>query len=125
MSTVAAISTPNAAGGIAVIRISGENAINAAAAVFRPFGSKKVTEMEGYTCAYGTAYDGDERLDDCILTVFRAPHSYTGEDTAEISCHGGLYVSKRILRAILKKRLQRCFADKTGKRQPYNHGRIP
>lgn len=116
MSTVAAISTPNAAGGIAVIRISGENAINAAAAVFRPFGSKKVTEMEGYTCAYGTAYDGDERLDDCILTVFRAPHSYTGEDTAEISCHGGLYVSKRILRAILKNGAENAEAGEFTKR---------
>lgn len=102
MSTIAAISTPNAAGGIAVIRISGDKAIETAAKVFRPFTSKKVEDMDGYTCAYGTVYDGEERLDDCILTVFRAPHSYTGEDTAELSCHGGLYVSKRILRALLK-----------------------
>lgn len=58
--------------------------------------------MPGYTCAYGYAFDGSEKLDDCILTVFRAPHSYTGEDIAEISCHGGLYVTKRILRAALK-----------------------
>ena len=57
--------------------------------------------MRGYTCAYGEAFDGEERLDDCILTVFRAPHSFTGEDTAEISCHGGIYVTRRILRAAL------------------------
>lgn len=102
MPTIAAISTPNAPGGIAVIRISGDNAIGVAEKIFKPAGSRKVSEMEGYTCAYGYAYDGDEKLDDCILTVFRAPHSYTGEDVAELSCHGGLYVSKRILRAALE-----------------------
>lgn len=101
MATIAAISTPNAPGGIAVIRISGDKAVEVASKIFRPAGSRNISEMEGYTCAYGFAYDGDEKLDDCILTVFRAPHSYTGEDVAEISCHGGLYVSKRILRAAL------------------------
>jgi len=102
MSTIAAISTPNAAGGIAVIRISGDNAINVAQRIFTPFGGKNVKTMEGYTCAYGIAHSGGERIDDCILTVFRSPHSYTGEDIAEISCHGGLFVSKKILRAALK-----------------------
>ena len=102
MSTIAAVSTPNAVGGIAVIRISGEKAIDVAEAIFRPYGEKSVSDMAGYTCAYGIAHDGDEVIDDCILTVFRAPHSYTGEDTCEISCHGGLYVSKRILRTALK-----------------------
>ena len=101
MSTIAAISTPNAVGGIAVIRISGEEALSVAEKIFSPYGGKKVAEMAGYTCAYGIAHDGDERLDDCILTVFRAPHSYTGEDIAELSCHGGLYVTKKILRAAL------------------------
>ena len=102
MSTIAAISTPNAVGGIAVIRISGERALAVAEKIFRPYGEKIVAEMQGYTCAYGIAHDDGERIDDCILTVFRAPHSYTGEDTCEISCHGGLYVSKCILRAALK-----------------------
>lgn len=102
MSTIAAISTPNAPGGIAVIRISGENAICVAEKIFQPAGNKKVSLMPGYTCSYGYAHDGGERLDDCILTVFKAPHSYTGEDCAEISCHGGLYVTKKILRAALK-----------------------
>ena len=101
MSTIAAVSTPNAVGGIAVIRISGEDAIKVAEKIFSPYGDKKVSDMAGYTCAYGIAHDGDERLDDCILTVFRAPHSYTGEDIAELSCHGGLYVTKRVLRAAL------------------------
>lgn len=102
MSTIAAVSTPNAVGGIAVIRISGENAVDVAEKIFRPFSGQKVAEMQGYTCAYGIAHDGGERIDDCILTVFKAPHSYTGEDTCELSCHGGLFVSRKILRAALK-----------------------
>ncbi|MDE7138486.1 MAG: tRNA uridine-5-carboxymethylaminomethyl(34) synthesis GTPase MnmE, partial [Ruminococcus sp.] len=102
MSTIAAVSTPNAPGGIAVIRISGKDALNVADKIFTPVGSKSVNDMEGYTCVYGIAHDNGERLDDCILTVFREPHSYTGENIAEISCHGGLYVTKRILRTALK-----------------------
>jgi len=116
MSTIAAVSTPNAVGGLAVIRISGERAIEIAEAVFRPAGGRKVSDMKGYTCAYGDVYDGDEHIDDCILTVFRAPHSYTGEDTAEISCHGGLYVSKKILRAILAHGAENAEAGEFTKR---------
>lgn len=101
MSTIAAISTPDATGGIGVIRISGDDAIEVAERIFRPYG-KKVSEMEGYTCAYGVVHDGDEKIDDCILTVYRKPHSYTGEDTAEISCHGGIYVTRKVLRTALK-----------------------
>ena len=102
LSTIAAISTPDSTGGIAVIRISGEEAVAVAERIFTPCGGKKVSDMEGYTCAYGIAHDDGERIDDCILTVFRAPHSYTGENTAELSCHGGIYVTRKILRTILK-----------------------
>lgn len=104
MSTVCAVSTPLAEGGIAVIRISGEGAIAAAEKLFTPFGDKPVGEMQGYTCAYGKVTDPStgETVDDAVLTVFRAPHSYTGEDTAEISCHGGVYVARRVLRLCLE-----------------------
>ncbi len=101
MSTVAAISTPPAAGGIAVIRISGEKALDIAEKLFKPFGKGRVADMAGHTCAYGRIISGGEVIDDVLLTVFRAPRSYTGEDTAEISCHGGLYVSRRILREVI------------------------
>ena len=100
-STVAAISTPVAAGGIGVIRISGADAISIAAKVFRPSGKKNITEMKGYTAAHGTVVDGEKAIDEAVLLVFRAPHSYTGEDVAEISCHGGVYVVSRVLRAVL------------------------
>ncbi|MCM1131977.1 MAG: tRNA uridine-5-carboxymethylaminomethyl(34) synthesis GTPase MnmE [Ruminococcus flavefaciens] len=117
MSTVAAISTPNAVGGLAVIRISGENALTVAERIFRPFGNgKKPTEMSGYTCAYGIAHDNGEHIDDCILTVFKSPHSYTGEDTAEISCHGGLFVSRKILRLALQNGAEPAEAGEFTKR---------
>ena len=100
-STIAAISTPTAVGGISLIRISGDCALAIAEKLFVPFGKTPVSEMAGHTCAYGRiVYDG-ETLDDVLLTVFRAPSSYTGEDTAEISCHGGLYVTKKVLRAAI------------------------
>lgn len=99
LSTVAAIATPNAAGGISVIRISGENALDVAAKVFK---GKNPLEMDGYTCAYGYIHDNGEFLDDVVLTVFKAPKSYTGENIAEISCHGGIFISRRILRLVLK-----------------------
>ena len=97
MNTIAAISTPNAVGGIAMIRISGPRAIEAASGIFHPAGNIKIQEMRGYTCAYGWIEADGRQLDDVVLTVFRAPHSYTGEDTVEITCHGGIYLSKQIL----------------------------
>lgn len=99
MNTIAAIATPLAEGGISVIRISGEKAIEIAEKVFAPVSGKPVSEMKGYTAAYGEIKDGEKKLDDGVLLVFRAPHSYTGEDVAEISCHGGLYITKRVLAA--------------------------
>ena len=101
-STVCAIATPAAVGGISVVRISGERAVEIAEKVFRPVSGKPISEMNGYTAAYGKIYDGGERLDDGVLLVFRAPHSYTGEDTCEISCHGGIYVTRRVMTACLK-----------------------
>lgn len=99
MDTIAAIATPLAEGGISVIRISGDKAVGIAEKVFRPVSGKAVQEMKGYTAAYGEIVDGDKKLDDGVLLIFRAPHSYTGEDVAEISCHGGLYITKRVLSA--------------------------
>ncbi len=99
--TVAAISTPAGEGGIGVIRISGNSAIAVADACFTAFSGKKLAELGGYTAAYGRVTYGDEVVDDAIALVFRAPHSYTGEDTVEISAHGGSAVIKRVLRAVL------------------------
>lgn len=102
MSTISAISTPLAEGGISVIRISGEDAVAVAERVFKPATCDSVQSMNGYTCAYGQIRDGERTVDDGMLTVFRAPHSYTGEDVCEISCHGGIYVTRRVMTACLK-----------------------
>ena len=99
MNTIAAIATPLAEGGISVIRISGEKAVEIAEKVFKPVSGKPVKEMKGYTAAYGEISDNGKKLDDGVLLIYRAPHSYTGEDVAEISCHGGLFITKRVLSA--------------------------
>lgn len=101
---IAAIATPHAPGGIGIVRISGDGALEIASRCFRPVSGRVVSEMAGYTAAYGAILDEQGAdLDDGILTVFRAPHSYTGEDVAEISCHGGLYVCARVLEVVLAK----------------------
>lgn len=103
METVAAISTPVAAGGISVIRISGDGAIKTAKKIFSPANKNKdIEKMKGYTACYGKVHNGENELDDGVLLIFRAPHSYTGEDVAEISVHGGIYTSREVLRAVLE-----------------------
>ena len=99
--TIAAISTPLGAGGIGVIRISGDDAIEIADKIIVPSSGKPLSSLKGYCAAHGKAVSDSEALDECVALVFRAPKSYTGEDTVEISCHGGIYVTNRILRAVL------------------------
>lgn len=102
MSTVCAISTPNAVGGISVIRISGKDAIKIAEKIFVPFSKTPVSQMCGYTCTYGRIVYNERAIDDAVLTVFLEPKSYTGENVAEISCHGGIFVTKEVLRACIE-----------------------
>lgn len=103
METIAAISTPLAVGGISVIRISGDRAVETAKKVFSPVNeNKNIEEMKGYTACYGKVHNGDKEIDDGVLLIYKAPHSYTGEDVAEISVHGGIYTSREALRAILE-----------------------
>lgn len=120
MKTIAAVATPLAEGGISVIRISGEKAIEIAEKVFRPVNNRPVSEMKGYTAAYGEIVDGEKKLDDGVLLVYRAPHSYTGENTAEISCHGGLYITKRVLAACFSAGAEAAQAGEFTKRALLN-----
>ena len=115
-TTIAAISTAQASAGISVIRISGDDAINIAQKVFRSKTGKRLSEMKGYTCALGTAQKNGEAIDECIATVFRAPHSYTGEDVVELSCHGGVYITARVLRAVFDAGAQAAQAGEFTKR---------
>lgn len=101
-TTIAAISTGQAPGGIGVVRISGPRALAVGERLFRCAAGKRLENMAGYTAAFGGVYALDgEKLDDCVALVFRAPKSYTGEDVVELSCHGGLYITRRVLHAAL------------------------
>ena len=101
-STIAAVSTPSGLGGIGVIRISGDNAIQIADSVFKSISGKKIAEKSGYCALYGEFFDAQGKIDSGVALLFRAPKSYTGENVVELSCHGGSYIAKRLLRA--------CFA---------------
>ena len=95
-STIAAIATAPGAGGIAVVRLSGAQSYAVAERVFRPANpGKKVAQAKGYTALFGHFVDGGEKFDEGVALFFRAPHSYTGEDVVELSCHGGSAVARR------------------------------
>ncbi len=119
-STICAIATPPAVGGISIVRISGERAFEVAERVFKCASGKAVSEMRGYTAAYGNIFDGGERLDDGVLLVYRSPHSYTGENVCEISCHGGIYVTRRVMTACLKAGAEPAAAGEFTKRALLN-----
>lgn len=97
--TIAAISTAQGLGGIGVIRISGDKAFEIADKIFVAVSGKKLSDSKGYTAHFGYVHNSNNKIDECIATVFKAPHSYTGEDVVELSCHGGIYVTKQVLRA--------------------------
>ncbi|MBO7169896.1 MAG: tRNA uridine-5-carboxymethylaminomethyl(34) synthesis GTPase MnmE [Clostridia bacterium] len=101
-ATVGALSTPPGKGGVALIRVSGAEAIDIADACFRARNGKPLCNTAARTAVYGDLlYDGAP-VDDVMVTVFRAPHSYTGEDTVEITCHGSMLVAKTILTALFE-----------------------
>ena len=94
-TTICAISTPYGSGGIAVIRVSGESAIGIVDTLFR--GRKPLLEAKAYTVHYGEIVKDEEVLDQVLVSVFRAPHSFTGEDVVEIACHGSMYIQQTLL----------------------------
>lgn len=116
MSTIAAISTAQAAGGIGIVRISGENALFVANQIFKTVSGIDLNTLSGYRAAFGHVILGGKPIDEGIATVFRAPKSYTGEDVVEISCHGGLYITKQVLRAALQNGARSAEAGEFTKR---------
>lgn len=98
---IAAIATPRGNAAIAVIRVSGTGAIVLCDRFFRVKRGKPLSKRGGYTCALGDIIQDGETVDTAIATVFRAPSSFTGEDSVEIACHGGVFVTERVLGAIL------------------------
>ena len=100
MHTIAAISTPAGTGGIAVVRVSGNDALSLVDRLFR--GKHALREARGYSVHYGELRSGEEVIDEVLCTVFRAPHSFTGEDTVEIACHGSLYIQQAVMQALIE-----------------------
>lgn len=100
-STICAIATGNAPGGIGVIRISGDNAIEIASKVFAPMDNSSLTDLGGYRAKYGNLIIDGKPADNCVALVFRAPRSYTGENVVELSVHGGVLVVQKALEAVL------------------------
>jgi len=101
--TIAAIATAMSSAGIGIIRISGSEAFSILEKVFRSKNpEKRILEQPSYTIHYGNIYDGEELVDEVIVLLMKGPHSYTAEDTAEIDCHGGMLVLRRILELVIK-----------------------
>jgi len=103
--TIVAIATPNGVGAILIIRISGNKAIPVAGSIFK--GKSHITDARSHTVHYGKIIDSQDNLiDDVLLTVFKAPNSYTGEDVVEISCHGNPLIGQKIIDTLLKRDLR-------------------
>ena len=101
--TIAAIATAMIASGIGIIRISGEEAFVIVDRIYKgKKKEKKLSNEKSHTIHYGYIMDGEETIDEVLVLLMRGPHSYTGEDTVEIDCHGGVYVMKRILETVIK-----------------------
>jgi tRNA modification GTPase len=100
--TIMALATASGAGAIAVIRISGKEAFIISDKVFRAKGKKTVSEAESHTIIFGDIVDEEELVDEVLVSVFRNPKSFTGENSVEISCHGSVFIQKRILNLLSK-----------------------
>ena len=100
--TIAAISTAMTNSGIGIVRISGEDALEIIDKIYRGKKEKRISEQKSHTVHYGYIVDQDETIDEVLVILMRGPHSYTGEDTVEIDCHGGVFVTKRILETVIK-----------------------
>ena len=95
--TIVALATPNGLGAISVIRISGLNAISITEKLFQPKGNKKLSNQKSHTVHLGHLIRNGHELDEVLVTLFKGPHSYTGENTIEISCHGSTYIQQEII----------------------------
>lgn len=101
MSTIAAISTAQGQGGIGVIRVSGEQAFTIVDKIFKSVSGKKIMDIKGYTALFGHIYNNEEVLDEAVVLKYVAPKSFTGENVVEISCHGGMYITKEVINAVI------------------------
>ncbi len=102
VDTIAAISTAVSVSGIGIVRMTGDEAISIADKVYKGNKNKKLASQKSHTIHYGYVVDENEIVDEVLVMLMKAPHTYTGEDTVEINCHGGIYVVKRVLEILVK-----------------------
>ena len=101
--SIVALVTPSGAGAISIIRISGQNAIEIGASVFKSIKNKDLTQQKTHTLHLGHIIDEGKTLDEVLISIFKGPNSYTGENTIEISCHGSTYIQQQIIQLLLRK----------------------
>ena len=123
MSTIAAISTAQGQGGIGVIRVSGEDSFTIVDKIFKSVSGKKIMDIKGYTALFGHIYNNEEVLDEAVVLKYVAPKSFTGENVVEISCHGGMYITKEVLNAVIMSGASLAEPGEFTKRA-YLHGKM-
>lgn len=100
--TIAAIATGMTASGIGIVRLSGDDSLEVAGRVYRSkSGNKRLQEVKSHTIHYGYIYDGEQVVDEVLVMIMKGPHSYTGENTVEIDCHGGVLAMRKVLEAVI------------------------
>lgn len=100
--TIAAISTPRGEGGIGIVRISGNNALDILEKIFKPKSGKAIKGLRNYSINYGHIFDGETLVDEVLVSIMKAPNTYTREDIVEINCHGGFVITEKVLEVVLK-----------------------
>lgn len=100
--TIAAISTPRGEGGIGIVRMSGSDSLCILAKIFKPISKKEVGELRNFSINYGHLYDGEELVDEVLVSIMKGPNTYTKEDIVEINCHGGFLITEKVLELVLK-----------------------
>jgi tRNA modification GTPase len=100
---IVALATPSGAGAISIIRVSGQDAIQIGASVFKSIKNKDLTQQKTHTLHLGHIIDEGKTLDEVLISIFKGPNSYTGENTIEISCHGSTYIQQQIIQLLLRK----------------------
>ena len=100
--TIAAIATAMTASGIGIVRMSGDDSMEIISKIYRSkTGRKNILKQKSHTIHYGYIYDGEQMVDEVLVMIMKGPHSYTGEDTVEIDCHGGVFAMKKVLEAVI------------------------
>src|SRR5690554_2525477 len=127
VDTIVAMATPAGAGAIAVLRLSGPEAISIASSIFTSVSGKNLAEQKSHTVHLGHIKNGEKIIDEVLVTIFKNPNSYTGEDVVEISCHGSNYIQQEIIQLCLRKGCRMADAgelDRKSTRLNSSHVRI-